>query len=86
VRTFAVFVDLPVHVELALPFMPVLRVGDVVHFEEIRIPRPDGEERPWAVQGPHQISRRKLTYGSRRGLSQYLEFSLVGGQAEGSGL
>jgi len=73
-RTYAVFVDLPVHVELALPSMPLMEVGTGIVFEEVRVPDPGPSGRSWTVRGAHQVSRRKLVYSPDRGLSQYLEF------------
>lgn len=80
IRTYVVFTDLPVHVELAMSPLPLLEQGAVVEFGEIRVPHPS-EDRSWSVGGPHFLSRRKLTYTSKDGLSQYLEFSEV--RAEG---
>lgn len=77
VRTFAVFVDLPVHVELALPLMPLLLEDLVVHFDELRVPCPEGTGKHWSVRGPYRVVRVKLTYGSRRGLSQFVELAKV---------
>lgn len=79
VRTFFVFVDLPVHIEFSAGSLPVLEEGTVIHFD-LRLRHPSDRRRVRDVSGPHRILRRKLLYqsdGPRSGFSQYLELSPV---------
>lgn len=80
VRTYAVFVYLPIHVEIRLSGMPVLKQGIVMSFDQIKIPSPVPGGRVFTVEGPHVIIRWKLVYSPVKGLSQYLEFEEVSGQ------
>lgn len=81
VRTYLVFLDLPIHYEFRVSDMPILAEGIVIEFDlSLQDPKSRKSRR---VEGPHVIARRKLVYSTSKpsnvGLTQYLEFSKVDG-------
>lgn len=78
VRTFFVFLDAPSHIEFRAHDMPVIPEGTELDFS-LRLLHPKDPRRIRLVNGPYRVVRRKLVYSterpSRKGLSQYLEFS-----------
>ena len=80
VRTFLVFMDLPVHYEYRTGEWPILPVNTVIEFDTVlRNPEDPSLER--RIGGSYFVSGRKLRYSttrpSRSGLTQYLELSPV---------
>ena len=81
VRTFLVFLDLPIHYEFRVSDMPVLLEGTIIEFDlSLKDPKSRKSRR---VEGPYIVLRRKLVYSTSKpstsGLTQYLEFSKVDG-------
>jgi hypothetical protein len=79
IRTYLVFLDLPIHYEFRVSDMPILPEGMIIEFElDLMDPK---SRRSRRVEGPHVITRRKLVYSTSRplstGLTQYLEFSRI---------
>lgn len=79
IRTFLVFLDLPIHYEFRVADIPILSEGMVIEFElDLVDPKSRKKRR---VEGPHVILRRKLVYSTSRssstGLTQYLELSKI---------
>lgn len=78
VRTFLVFLDLPVHYEFRASEMPLLEEGTKIEFD-LELRNPKDPKRVRKVQGEYRVQRRKLVFGTSKpsvmGLSQYLELS-----------
>jgi len=79
-KTFFVFLDLPVHVEYAAGDVPLMPENVVIGFRaSLRNPRNPKQVRK--IDGDYKIVRRKLLYsttGQNAGLVQYLELNPVG--------
>lgn len=76
VRTFFIFMDLPVHVEFRAGGLPLVPEGTVIDFD-LTLRSPKDPRRTRRVQGRYEVSKRKLVYeasGMKQGLNQYLEF------------
>ncbi len=76
VRTFFVFLDLPVHIEFAVSPMPIMSEGLVIDMDMV-LRNPKDPRKTREVRGPHLIHHVKLTYkssGRTSGFSQYVEF------------
>lgn len=76
IRTFAVFKDLPIHVEYRVADMPLIPEGTQILFQtDLRYPRNPNKIRK--VDGIYVVVKRKLIYSSGRlevaGLTQYLD-------------
>lgn len=80
VRTFLVFMDLPVHYEYRVHDMPILPEGMEIEFDTV-LTNPSDPTLKRRVTGPYCVSRRKIRYStnqpSKLGLTQYLELSPV---------
>ena len=79
VRTYLVFLDLPVHYEYKVPNMPMVMEGVVIEFFlALKDPR-TGHSR--TIEGSYKVTRRKLVYRTDRpslaGLTQYIELTRV---------
>lgn len=79
IRTFLVFLDLPVHYEYRAPDLPVLTKGLVVEFYlTLKDPRTSHSR---LVEGPYEVTRCKLVYRTDKpsltGLTQYIELIRV---------
>lgn len=79
VRTFLVFLDLPIHYEYRVPDMPLLAEGVIIEFFlTLKDPR-TGHSRP--IEGPYKVTHRKLIYRTDKpslaGLTQYIELTRV---------
>lgn len=73
-RTYFVFLDLPTHVEIRAPDMPLLDPGTAVEFD-IRVRHSKNPSATKHVSGPYVVERRVLRFGgARQGLVQYLEW------------
>lgn len=81
VRTFLVFLDLPIHYEFRVSNMPLLPESTVIEFALDLVDPADPKSKKRRVEGPHVVMRRKLVYSTSRassiGLTQYLEFSKI---------
>lgn len=78
-RTFLVFLDLPIHCEYRVSDMPILQEGVVIEFFlSLKDPQ-TGKSRK--VEGPYKVSRCKLIYRTDKpsisGLSQYIELMRI---------
>lgn len=80
VRTFLVFLDLPVHVEFRATNMPLLSTGTVIDFR-LSLRNPKDPKRLRRIEGEYEILRKRLIYQTEkpsvRGLTQYLELSPI---------
>lgn len=77
IRTFLVFLDLPIHYEFRATDLPLLPEGTVIEFNlTLKDPR---SRKSREVLGPYKVVKRKLVYNtvkaSSSGFSQYLELS-----------
>lgn len=77
IRTYLVFLDLPVHIEYKVGNFPLLNVGRIIEFD-LSLRHLKDPKRIKRVQGPYIIECQRLKYvsdgkPSARGLSQYLE-------------
>jgi hypothetical protein len=73
VRTYLVFLDLPVHYEYRVPDMPMMTKGVVVEFFlTLKDPRTRHSR---LIEGPYEVTRCKLI--SLAGLTQYIELTRV---------
>jgi hypothetical protein len=81
IRTFLIFLDLPVHFEFRSQDMPLIPEGTAIHFR-LSLRNPKDPKRVRDVDGEYVVKRRKLIYTTQRpslmGLSQYLELELNG--------
>lgn len=79
VRTFLVFVDLPVHIEFRAHPMPIMSKGLILDFD-MTLTNPVDRRRKRKIDGPHEVCDVRLKYssGPPEGLSQYLELKAVG--------
>jgi len=80
VRTFMVFVGLPIHIEYQVAPMPILDSGRIIDLD-LSLRHPKDPRKVRKIQGPHIVSSSKLRYESdgrpsRKGLSQYLEMKI----------
>lgn len=78
-RTFAVFLDAPVHVEYRLNDMPLISEGVKIGFK-LGLKHPRDPKLIRNVDGEYEVKRRMLRYEPDKpgapGLSQYLELAL----------
>ena len=80
IRTFFIFLDLPVHYEFRVDDLPIFPEGTIVDMDlDLKDPR---SERSRSIRGRHVVLQRKLMYTTKRcskmGLTQYLEWKSVG--------
>ncbi len=81
IRTFFVFLDLPVHVEFRAPDFPLME--ELTVFEiRARLENPNDPRKVRVIEGDlYTVKARKLVYStldkSRMGLTQYLELAPV---------
>jgi hypothetical protein len=77
-RTFLVFLDLPVHYEFRVHDMPLLPRGTEVEFDAV-LKDPSDARLSKRVFGAYRVVRNKVRYSttkpSRLGLTQYLEMA-----------
>lgn len=71
VRTFFIFLDLPVHVELKVDGLPLLSESTVVDFN-LNL---NHHNKSYHIAGEYRLRRRILKFGGKHdGLTQYLEW------------
>lgn len=79
VRTFLVFLDVPVHFEFRAD-MPLIPEGTEIEFR-MALRNPKDPKRVRTIDGPYKVLRRKCIYSTQKssimGFSQYLELSPV---------
>lgn len=78
-RTYLVFLDLPMHIEYRVNDMPLMPEGVVIHFK-IDLRHPRNPKRIRKIDDKYKIENRRLIYSSvesgSQGISQYLELAL----------
>lgn len=79
-RTFFIFSNIPIHIELFGGFLPLFSPGTQAEFN-IQVKDPRNHRHEFPVVGLFEVSSRKLIYQTeisrKTGFSQYIEWSLV---------
>ena len=78
-KTFLVFLDLPVHVEHRVDDMPLIPSGTVIGFRAT-LCNPRNMRQTRKIEGDYLVVRVKLLYstkGANSGLVQYLELDAI---------
>jgi len=74
VRTFGIFLDLPIYLEIRLQDLPIMVVGQLIDFD-LRIPKFNHKIKEYQIQGEHKVVNSIIKYGGKyTGATQYLSF------------